>query len=102
MRNATIIAVAYLLDWIAGDPEWLPHPVRLMGRCAQLVEAWLRRPGQTPLQEGVTGAALTAGVVGGAYFATEKVIVWAKKIGDGRGMEVLLAWTCLASRNLID
>jgi adenosylcobinamide-phosphate synthase len=102
MSNARTIAVAYLLDWIAGDPEWLPHPVRLMGRCAQLVEAWLRRPGQTPLQEVVTGAALTAGVVGGAYFATEKVIVWAKKIGDGRGMEVLLAWTCLASRNLID
>jgi adenosylcobinamide-phosphate synthase len=102
MSNPRTIAVAYFVDWIAGDPEWLPHPVRLMGRCTQLAEPLLRWPGQTPLQELIAGAALTAGVVGGSYLATAKAIAWAQRIGCGAGAEILLAWTCLASRNLID
>jgi adenosylcobinamide-phosphate synthase len=102
MSNARTIAAAYFLDWIAGDPEWLPHPVRLMARCTQLAEPLLRWPGQTPLQEVIAGAALTAGVVGGSYLATAKAIAWAQRIGCGTGAEILLAGTCLASRNLID
>jgi adenosylcobinamide-phosphate synthase len=102
MTDAKTIAVAYFLDWIAGDPEWLPHPVRLMGHCTQLAEPLLRWPGQTPLQELIAGAALTAGVVGGSYLATAKAVAWAQRSGCGTGAEILLAWTCLASRNLID
>jgi adenosylcobinamide-phosphate synthase len=97
MSNTSTIAVAYFLDWIAGDPEWLPHPVRLMGRCTQLAELRLRWPGQTPRQEVIAGAALTAVVVGGSYLATAKAIQW-----GGTAAEILLAWTCLASRSLID
>ena len=88
------IAAACILDWIAGDPEWFPHPVRLMGRCTQLAEAMLRRPGQSPRRELIAGAALTAGVVGISYSATAKA--------TARGLEVLLAWNCLASRSLVD
>lgn len=102
MSGARTIAAAYILDWIEGDPEWLPHPVRLMGHCIQLAEPRLRSPQQTPLQEVIAGAALTAGVVGGSYFATAKAIAWAQRISCGTGAEILLAWTCLASRNLID
>ena len=76
--------------------------MRLMGRCTQLAEALLRRPGQTPLQELIAGAALTAGVVGVSYLATAKAIAWAHRNGCGTATEILLAWTCLASRNLID
>jgi adenosylcobinamide-phosphate synthase len=81
MTDAKTIAVAYFLDWIAGDPDWLPHPVRLMGHCTQLAEPLLRWPGQTPLQEVIAGAALTAGVVGGSYLATAKVIAWEQRNG---------------------
>jgi adenosylcobinamide-phosphate synthase len=102
MNKSVTIAASYFLDWIAGDPEWLPHPVRLMGRCTELAEPWLRRPGQTPLSAVIAGAALTAGVAGGSYLATAKTIAWARRIGCGTGAEILLAWTCLASRNLID
>jgi adenosylcobinamide-phosphate synthase len=88
------IAAACLLDWIAGDPEWFPHPVRLMGRCTQLAEELLRRPGQSPRHELIAGTALTAGVVGISYFATTKA--------RAPGLQVLLAWTCLAARSLIE
>jgi adenosylcobinamide-phosphate synthase len=38
-----IIFFAYLLDLIFGDPKWLPHPVRLIGRYIVLLEDKIRR-----------------------------------------------------------
>jgi adenosylcobinamide-phosphate synthase len=97
-----MIAAACLFDWIAGDPEWFPHPVRLMGHCIQLAERLLRQPGQSAEEELIAGAILTAGVVGISYLGTSKAIAWAHRQGWGTSMEILLAWTCLASRNLVD
>jgi adenosylcobinamide-phosphate synthase len=102
MTSAKTITAACVLDWLAGDPKWLPHPVRLMGRCTQFAEGLLRRPGQGPRDELITGAALTAGVVSLSYVATTKTIEWAHRIHCGSFLELLLAWTCLASRNLVD
>jgi adenosylcobinamide-phosphate synthase len=94
VTRAKTIAAACLLDWIAGDPEWFPHPVRLMGRSIQLAESFLRRPGQSAQHELAAGAALTAGVVTLSYLGTAKA--------SSLGADILLAWTCLASRNLRD
>jgi adenosylcobinamide-phosphate synthase len=97
MTRAKAIAAACLLDWIAGDPEWFPHPVRWMGRGTQLAESLLHRPGQSPRSELIAGAMLTAGLVGASYLGTAKAIEM-----TGMATEILLGWTCLASRNLID
>jgi adenosylcobinamide-phosphate synthase len=104
MTRPQAIAVACVLDWIAGDPEWFPHPVRWMGRCTQLAESLVRRPGQSASYELMAGAALTAGLVGASYLGTAKAIAVAYRIGTVTGMatEILLGWTCVASRNLID
>jgi adenosylcobinamide-phosphate synthase len=96
MTRARVIAAACLLDWVVGDPEWFPHPVRWMGRCTQLAESLLLRPEQTARVQFLKGAALTAGLVGASYLAT------AKAIKTGTATEILLGWTCIASRNLID
>lgn len=37
------IVIAVLLDLFFGDPRWFPHPVRLLGRLAALVESTFRR-----------------------------------------------------------
>jgi len=95
MTKARLIAAACVLDWIAGDPEWLPHPVRLMGRSIEIAEPLLRRPGQSLGGEFVAGAALTAGLAAVTYLGTAKASAWAVP-------ELFLAWTCLASRNLVD
>ncbi len=97
MTHSRTIAAAYLLDWIAGDPEWIPHPVRVIGRCTELAEPLLRHPEQTPLQQVFAGVVLTSGVVGGSYLVTAKASAW-----GGTVAKILLAWTCLASRNLVD
>jgi len=38
-----LFTLAYALDWLIGDPEWAPHPVRWMGRLIQVGENFLRR-----------------------------------------------------------
>ena len=104
MSNRKVIAAAYLFDWIAGDPEWFPHPVRLIGRGVEEGERILRRSDQTPAAEFRVGGVLTIGLVVGAYFGTAKTIAWMHRRGRTLGFvgETLLAWTCLASRSLHD
>lgn len=36
------IICAYLLDMVFGDPQWFPHPVRVIGFCVQRLEVILR------------------------------------------------------------
>jgi adenosylcobinamide-phosphate synthase len=104
LRRREILSAAYLLDWIAGDPEWFPHPVRLMGLCTQQGEKTLRRPYQSSSYELVAGGALTLCMVSGFYAGTARVIDWAyrRQRALGIAIEMLLAWTCLASRSLYD
>jgi adenosylcobinamide-phosphate synthase len=104
MKRTRTIAVAFLLDWIAGDPEWFPHPVRLTGHCAHAAESRLRWPGQSANDELVAGAVLTLGLVGGFYLITSTAIAWAHRLNRGAGTatELVLGWTCLATRNLVD
>jgi adenosylcobinamide-phosphate synthase len=102
--SSRILAAAYLFDWIAGDPEWLPHPVKLMGKCIEQGQRSLRGPAQTPAVEFVVGGALTFGLVAASYVGTAKTIGWAYKRNRwfGTATETVLAWTCLASRSLHD
>lgn len=104
MSGRRVLATAYLLDWVAGDPEWFPHPVRLMGKGIEHGERSLRRHAQGPAAELVSGGALTFGIVTAAYLGTAKTIDWAYKRSGwfGFSVEAVLAWTCLASRNLHD
>jgi adenosylcobinamide-phosphate synthase len=104
MSNRKVMATAYLFDWIAGDPEWLPHPVRLIGKGVEAGERMLRRPGQTPATEFMAGGVLTFGLVAAAYMGTARTIAWMSKRSRvlGFAAETFLAWTCLASRNLHD
>jgi adenosylcobinamide-phosphate synthase len=104
MSSRPVLAAAYLLDWLAGDPEWMPHPVRLIGKGVQQGERLLRRPAQMPPTELVAGAALTLGLAASAYLVTAKTIAWMNRRGQVPAFigETLLAWTCLASRSLHD
>jgi adenosylcobinamide-phosphate synthase len=41
--SVTLITLAYLLDWVLGDPPWFPHPVRLLGALIDFLEKVVRR-----------------------------------------------------------
>lgn len=104
MIGRKVFAAAYLFDWIAGDPEWFPHPVLLIGKSIEEGERLLRRPGQAPVIEFAAGSLLTLSLVTGVYLGTAKTIAWMNEQGPPFGLitETLLAWTCLASRSLHD
>ena len=102
MNRSVLLPAAYLIDQLAGDPEWFPHPVRLIGSAISRGESQLRRPGQSQTFELLSGAGLTIAIVGPSYAITATLIRSAYRRSQilGGAVELLLAWTCLAARNL--
>ncbi|MBB6142924.1 adenosylcobinamide-phosphate synthase [Silvibacterium bohemicum] len=102
MNRCILLPAAYLLDQLAGDPECLPHPVRLIGFGIARGETALRRPDQSVAVELASGAALTAAIVFSTYFFTAEIIRQANRRSTHLGdmAELILGWTCLAARNL--
>lgn len=102
MNRCSLIPAVWFLDQLAGDPEWLPHPVRLIGFATARGETALRRPNQAELSELISGGALSLAVVATSYYATRQLIRFANRFSPAvrNTVEVLLAWTCLAARNL--
>jgi adenosylcobinamide-phosphate synthase len=103
MRVTTLMA-SYLLDWIMGDPEFLPHPVRLIGKTIAAGERTLRRPVSGPLAEFIGGLMLTGGIVAGSAVATSRLLsaLHRHSRSSARFVEIYLAASCLATRNLLD
>jgi adenosylcobinamide-phosphate synthase len=66
------IWIALVLDYLIGDPRWLPHPVKLIGRLALRLE--------TPMRKRFTSTKF-AGLI------TALTVI---------GIAALSAWTCLA------
>jgi adenosylcobinamide-phosphate synthase len=102
MNRSLLIPSAYVFDQIAGDPEWFPHPVRLIGLAVTRGERAIRRHGQSPVFELCTGAALTIAIVAATYTVTRQMIRSARLLSPqlSNAVELLLAWTCLAAANL--
>ena len=100
----SVLAAAYVFDWLAGDPEWFPHPVRMIGRSIETTERIVRNPGQSPTFEFLAGGASTFLLVCATYLGAAKSIAWVNRRSRWLGFaaETLLAWTCLASRSLHD
>jgi len=91
--TASRLALAYTMDLLLGDPEWLPHPVRLFGSLTRAGERCLRPLTRAPKIEIFTGAALTFSVAS---------VGWALARPKNAAWQTLLAWTALATRSLLD
>jgi adenosylcobinamide-phosphate synthase len=104
MKRGLLLPAVYLVDQVAGDPEWFPHPVRLMGWAITKGETLLREPDQSDESNLLAGAALTTTVVTASYFLTRLLIAQAYRGSKMLGWitELTLGWTCLAARNLQD
>ena len=69
-----LIALAYLLDWIIGDPQWLPHPVRLIGLVIETGEDLTRKLASGRVGEFIAGMLLTVVVVSATFAASHYLI----------------------------
>jgi adenosylcobinamide-phosphate synthase len=102
--TGTEFVMACAVDGVVGDPRWLPHPVRLMGRAIDWYEARTRAIVHGPAGECAAGVLLAAGLPALAY-----VTAW-YAIECGRGVHhlvgglvvVVLGATTLAARDLVD
>lgn len=90
------LALAYGLDMLLGDPEWFPHPVRLLGAAIASGSRHLETRRRAPAREFIEGAAFSMGMVASWAAAAQAV----SRL-DAR-FEILLAWTSPATRNLLD
>jgi adenosylcobinamide-phosphate synthase len=61
------IWIALALDFLIGDPRWMPHPVRLIGRTAQILESPARRILSNQRLAGIVVATI---IIGGSVLAT--------------------------------
>ena len=98
------LAVACLLDAAVGDPRWFPHPVRWMGRLVDWCDSCVYRLLLSPAQQRMAGVLLAVVLPAGAYVAATMLIWFGSSIDPfwGSAITVLLAWTTLAARDLID
>jgi adenosylcobinamide-phosphate synthase len=104
MISPASFALAYALDWLIGDPTWLPHPVRWMGRTISGGEWLLRKFTLTPGSELVAGLVLTVFVVGTFGIGSSIVLLWLRGVNPALVfiVSVYLATSTLATRSLLD
>jgi adenosylcobinamide-phosphate synthase len=104
MISPASFALAYALDWLIGDPTWLPHPVRWMGRMIKGGEGLLRRFSRVPSSEFLAGTVLTVIVVGVFGIGSSIVLLWLRGLNPALAfvVSVYLAASTLATRSLLD
>jgi adenosylcobinamide-phosphate synthase len=102
--TAGALLLACALDAILGDPRWLPHPVRLMGRVIVWCEQGARRVATNRIGKLAAGVVLAVGLPAVSYSLAWLAIEEAGRAHAvaGKGMEALLAFTTLAARDLRD
>lgn len=93
----------FLLDQLLGDPDWMPHPVVLMGRCITALEKGLRKifP-KTPAGERWAGRVLAAVLPLGTLAFTGGALWLCGKIHPALefALSVLWCWQALAAKGL--
>jgi adenosylcobinamide-phosphate synthase len=97
---AGLIALSVALDVLIGDPGWMPHPVRLIGRMIALVETRLwTGDSRRDLRGGALAAiVIVLGAIAAVWIVTAAGSLLAPALGAAAA--VILAWTTIALRGL--
>lgn len=102
MTYAETAALALGLDLLLGDPRWLPHPVKGIGRAIAWMEGRLRR--MLPHRERTAGVLLVLGVVGLTWGLAELLVQGSRLMHSSASaaVHVFLIYVSLAPRDLWD
>ena len=94
--------LAWVLDFIIGDPHSWPHPVRWIGNLISAVQRAVRRVCHSDLALRVGGGVMWLAVVGLTYAVAWGVLHLAARVHPwlGFGVEVWMIFTVLAGRCL--
>ena len=103
MTGADLL-LATALDAVAGDPHWLPHPVRWMGAIISWYDQRIRSLCKTDEALRMAGILLAGGLPAAAFASAAFAISQAQSVSPwlGQAVGIVLAWTALAGRDLLD
>lgn len=103
MTTICALCIGFLLDLLVGDPQWIPHPIRFLGKLISSMENFLRKlfP-KTPKGETLAGLCLWLVVVtvatclpAGFFWLCGQVSPWVRFLAE--------CWMCsqlLATKSL--
>jgi adenosylcobinamide-phosphate synthase len=96
------LATAYGLDLLVGDPLWLPHPTRWIGRLITWTESVFYDGNASPSLQRLAGCAFWMSVIAGVLVGTMFLIEISIHLSTVLAHAVLiwLAYTTLATRSL--
>ncbi len=103
-----VLASAFLLDYLIGDPPYLPHPVKIIGKGITVLEHLLRRADRAREKEKITGILLTVLIVASTFVIAYMIEKWVLfGLGGflrytGLAFLVYLTSTTLATRELMN
>jgi len=86
-----IIPVAFILDFILGDPHILPHPIRLMGKAITVMEPHFRK---LPVRLTVSGAFFSISLILSTWGISYVLIITAGFLHPflGKGIQISLTF----------
>ena len=99
MRLEYQILAAVAVDLALGDPQWLPHPVRGIGRLALCLEAPSRRLLGSTRLAGLAASLLTYAAVGAAAWGTIRAAAAVDPLA-GDIASILVIYASIAARDL--
>lgn len=94
--------LAGLLDWLIGDPRWLPHPVRLLGRIINLLERTAKSLFSSRIGLRLAGIIIVVITAGGSGFLVYLLVKSTYNLHPAAGFitELYLYFTVLAGGDL--
>ena len=98
---ALALTLAVALDMVLGDPLWLPHPVRWMGKAIERLEPRFRALSLKPL---VSGALMATLLVASVWIICLLLVKIAASAHPAAGVlvEAAMIYVCISARSLAD
>lgn len=101
MKIVIMVALAFVLDFLLGDPHSWPHPIKLIGRLIGWLTKKFNKPEYSVRKRKMLGVLTWLITVGGSGLVVA-LIMWIASINDYLYMIVgtYLCYTCLSARQL--
>ncbi len=96
-----VIAISFLLDLVIGDPTWMPHPVRLIGRVIGFLDRTLYID-KNEKKQFRNGTALAVLTIAFSLICSTTLLVIGFKFGFffGTVVRIILCTYCIAAHDL--
>ncbi len=104
LLNTLCVFIGFIIDCIVGDPEWLFHPVRFIGKFINILEKFLLKENNSVNKKLIKGFILVVCVLSATFFISFVLlsITYSVNIFLGIIIQSIMCAQCLAARNLKD